>query len=107
MSISETSSIHVDIIMKIDSTLKPTASGLPAATPKPAAPAAPAATSVEVRLSEAARLASAGEKPPVDTARIAEIKLAISEGRFKINADAIADGLIATSRELIESQRRG
>lgn len=39
--------------------------------------------------------------PTVNAAKVAEIKQAISEGRFKVNSEAIADGLIATVRELI------
>jgi negative regulator of flagellin synthesis FlgM len=46
------------------------------------------------------------EKPPVNTARIQEIKAAISEGRFKINPEAIADSLIETARDLVNSQRK-
>jgi len=38
--------------------------------------------------------------------RIAEIKLAILEGRFQVNAEAIADGLIDTARNLLQSQRK-
>lgn len=93
--------------MKIDSSLKPTASGNLAPVPKPVAQPAPGA-SAKVRLSEAAaQLSAAEESPPIDRARVEEIKLAITEGRFKINAGAIADGLIAASRELIDAQRRG
>lgn len=50
-------------------------------------------------------LQAAGETAPVDTARVAEIKQAISEGRFTINADAIADRLINTAKELVDSRR--
>lgn len=42
--------------------------------------------------------------PVVDTARVEAIKQAISEGRFKINPEAIADRLIATAKDLIHSQ---
>ncbi|MGE5384920.1 MAG: flagellar biosynthesis anti-sigma factor FlgM [Betaproteobacteria bacterium] len=93
--------------MKIDSTLKPTASGTLAPSPKPAAPRAPG-SSAEVRLSEAAaQLSASDDSAPIDRARVEEIKAAITEGRFKINAGAIADGLIAASRELIDGQRKG
>ena len=40
-----------------------------------------------------------------DAARVAEIKRAISEGRFVVNADKVADGLLETVRELIQSKR--
>ena len=41
----------------------------------------------------------------VDTARVAEIKQAITEGRFKVNPEAVADRLLETVRELIQSQK--
>lgn len=37
----------------------------------------------------------------VDTARVEEIKQAISEGRFTINSDAIADKLLSAAREMV------
>lgn len=40
-----------------------------------------------------------------DTERVAEIKQAISEGRFTVNADKVADGLLDTVRDLIRSRR--
>ena len=42
----------------------------------------------------------------MDLGRIQEIKDAISQGRFKINPEAIADGLIDSARDLISSQRQ-
>ncbi len=43
---------------------------------------------------------------PFDAGRVSEIKQAISEGRFTINTGAIADRLIASARELVDSQRQ-
>jgi negative regulator of flagellin synthesis FlgM len=40
-----------------------------------------------------------------DTERVAEIKQAISEGRFTVNADKVADGLLDTVRDLIRSRQ--
>ena len=38
-----------------------------------------------------------------NVAKVAEIRLAISEGRYQINADKIADGLIADVRDLLSN----
>jgi negative regulator of flagellin synthesis FlgM len=39
--------------------------------------------------------------PVVDAGKVAEIKQAISEGRFKVNSGVVADRLIETVRNLI------
>ena len=41
--------------------------------------------------------------PAVDAKKVAEIKQAISEGRFQINSEAIADGLINDVQDLINA----
>ncbi len=46
-----------------------------------------------------------GDTQVVDAARVAEIKQAIAEGRFKVNADVVADRLLDTVRELISSHK--
>lgn len=92
--------------MKIDNSL-PSVQTLrpPAANPaKPAVSAAPAGEAVD--LSAVASKLQVSDRPPVNNARIQEIKEAISQGRFKINPEAIADGLIETARDLVNSQRK-
>lgn len=42
----------------------------------------------------------AGETP-INTQRVAEIKQAISEGRFQIDPERIADGLLASVRDML------
>lgn len=49
--------------------------------------------------------ASLADVPVVDLQRIEEIKLAIAEGRFKVNPDVIADRLLETVQELIRAQK--
>jgi negative regulator of flagellin synthesis FlgM len=39
--------------------------------------------------------------PVVDATKVAEIKQAITEGRFKVNSGVVADRLIKTVRDLI------
>jgi negative regulator of flagellin synthesis FlgM len=43
--------------------------------------------------------------PVVDNARVEAIKQAISEGRFKINPEAIADRLLATVKDLVQNPK--
>ena len=92
--------------MKIDSPFKPSpapvnsraAASRPNTTPTPSSEA--------VSLSALAGTLQGNEKPPVNSAKIQEIKEAIAQGRFKINPEAIADGLIETARDLVNSQRK-
>lgn len=44
--------------------------------------------------------------PMVDAKKVAEIKQAISEGRFQINSAAIADSLINDVSELVSAEER-
>lgn len=91
--------------MKIDSAYKPTTPSVtPRATPQQAAPAATAQEAVS--LSQLAGSLHAAGSPPVNGARVQEIKQAISEGRFKINPEAIADRLIESARELVNSNTK-
>jgi negative regulator of flagellin synthesis FlgM len=48
---------------------------------------------------------SMADTPVIDSARVAEIKQAIAEGRFKVNPDAVADHLLQTARELLRAPR--
>ncbi len=61
----------------------------------------------EVQLSSlASQLLTTESEAPFDVSKVAEIKQAIAEGKFSINADAIADRLIVSAKELISSQQR-
>lgn len=51
--------------------------------------------------STAAQLQSMANSPVVDAAKVAEIRQAISDGRFKVNTEVVADRLIETVRDLI------
>ena len=42
---------------------------------------------------------------PVDSSRVADIKRAISEGRFEIDAEKIADRLVDATREFLRSHK--
>ncbi len=44
---------------------------------------------------------SMASSPVVDAAKVNEIRQAISEGRFKVNSEVVADRLIETVKDLI------
>ena len=46
----------------------------------------------------------ASTTPAVNAAKVAEIKQAISEGRFQVNSAMVADRLIASVRDLINGK---
>ncbi|RIX41205.1 MAG: flagellar biosynthesis anti-sigma factor FlgM [Rhodocyclales bacterium GT-UBC] len=91
--------------MKIDNSYKPTTAQL-----APRQSVSPSSSSNEsqeaVSLSSLAGSLKSNDAPPVNSARIQEIKQAISEGRFQINADAIADRLIESARDLVSSKNQ-
>ncbi len=64
---------------------------------------------VAVTVSTAAR---ALEKPDpnetadVDTAKVAAVKAAIEDGSYTVNAEAIADKLLANAQEMLDRTRR-
>lgn len=103
--------------MKIDKPSKslpanPIAEGKPHAAPKgrsnpPPTPQQHGSTSVSLG-STATQLHSMensmASTPVADANRVAEIKQAISDGRFKVNSEIVADRLIETVRELIGSK---
>ena len=103
--------------MKIDKPSKslpanPIAEGRPHAAPREKSsppPAAQQSSSTSVSLgSTAAQLhsmeSSMASTPVADANKVAEIKQAISDGRFKVNPEIVADHLIETVRGLIGSK---
>ena len=48
---------------------------------------------------------SASSSSVVDVARVQEIKQAINDGSFKVNPEVVADRLLETVRELIDSKK--
>ena len=79
----------------------------PEVTTEAARTAAPApAPSAQVAISEAAKLAasSGSDDGSFDTAKVQRISQAISEGKFTINANAIADKLVANAQELLSAR---
>lgn len=74
----------------------------PAADVKARSPATGQATTV---VSMALHSVSDTE-PPFNAQKVAEIRQAISEGRFQINPERIADGLLSSVREMLDRDRR-
>ena len=93
--------------MKIESSTKPSGAPLIKETRSQSAPKPESASGDDVRLSGlSAQLRATDNEPAFDAARVSEIKQAISDGRFTISAGAIADRLIASAKELVDSQRQ-
>jgi negative regulator of flagellin synthesis FlgM len=94
-------------IGQLDNSPKPQKVGTPAADARASqsagnAAAAPAEASTKVELSPAAAaLAAQGNTADFDADKVARIAQAIREGKFEVNAEAIADKLIAHTRDLL------
>jgi negative regulator of flagellin synthesis FlgM len=66
------------------------------------AAAAPVEASAQVQLSPAASmLAAEGNTADFDAEKVSRIAQAIRDGKFEVNAEAIADKLIAHSRDML------
>lgn len=98
--------------MKIEGTPKP-AGSVPAAEsrprPQPVA-SKPVGDGEKVQLSSLSSSLNKAEAamastPVVDRGRVNEIRQAISEGRFTVDADRIAEGLIDSVRQILDSRR--
>jgi len=73
--------------------------------------ATPAAPSTNVQLSPLSTQLQALQSTQASssvfaTKKVEEIKLAISEGRFQVNSEKVADGLLESVKDLINSRKR-
>lgn len=101
--------------MKIDSSAGPVG-GPPSGESRPrvaksTSGSAPAPSGDKVELSSlSSRMqeveAVLANVPVIDADRVAEIKQAIAEGRFKVDAGKVADGLVESVRQMLASQAR-
>ncbi|MBU1689474.1 MAG: flagellar biosynthesis anti-sigma factor FlgM [Gammaproteobacteria bacterium] len=106
--------------MKIDASVRsPTSSGVKETAPRAsnagmgaptAAPQGKSSSPDKVQITALSSQLQAMESsmnnvPVVDSARVEAIKLAISEGRFKINPEVIADSLLETVNDLMQNQK--
>ena len=99
--------------MKIDNTLKPVSTSAADAKSRAGREAPTAATSSESKVelsSLSSRLAQLdsvlNSSPVVDSGKVAEIKQAITEGRFQVHPEKVADGLIDSVRQMLAAQPR-
>jgi negative regulator of flagellin synthesis FlgM len=99
--------------MKIGSTSSPAAdaAALARANAEAGNAAAKARAQVDagssVRLSSAATgLLAAGATPEFDAAKVERVRQAISDGTYRIDAEAIADKLIANAQDVLGAARR-
>ena len=92
--------------MKIDSVGKPSnikpAQGKSTSSAKSTSSTPSAEVEIGGLLSQ---LQTSGAEEVFDAAKVDAIKQAIAEGRFTINADAIAERLITSARELLDSSK--
>lgn len=103
--------------MKIDASVKPPVNtgvkDTAARSAKQGADTAPAAAPTKTPAaqdkvqitSHSAQLQAMENVPAFDSARVEKIKQAISEGRFKINPEAIANSLLASVSDLVQNQK--
>lgn len=100
--------------MKISDTLKGATSVPPApasnarGTEKTAANPATSRTSESVRLSPQAQALAANADTngaSFDTKKIERIKVAIADGQFQVNAEKVADSLLESNRDLLQSKK--
>ena len=70
-------------------------------TPATAANPDAVESSAQVAISSAASSLLEGSRPEFDADKVARITQAIADGKFEINAEAIADRLIANAHEVL------
>ena len=94
--------------MKIDNSVKPvgnTPGGEQRArATTPAQPVAPQGDQVQLSSGLQKAEQAIAATPVVDQARVDEIKQAISDGRFQVDANKVADGLIESVRQMLAHQ---
>ena len=73
-----------------------------AATPSPSANVQISSLSTQLQALQSTQAGSA----VFETKKVEEIKLAISEGRFQVNSEKVANGLLETVKDLLNARQR-
>lgn len=99
--------------MKIDNTIKPNTSVSSDSKTRSARTEASAGAQSDSRVQLSSLSSSLqqieqviGQAPVVDSSKVDEIKNAISQGRFSVNPEKVADGLIDSVRQMLSAQPR-
>jgi negative regulator of flagellin synthesis FlgM len=91
----------------LDNSAKLSGNAVADARKTPVAPGGAAATEASTRVelsAAAAALAAPAPEADFDAEKVARIAQAIRDGRFQVNAEAIADGLIGHTRDLLAAK---
>ena len=95
------------LAMKIESSTKPFSAPVVKDARSSSVKNSEATPGEEVQLSGlSSQLRTSDDEAVFNSVRVSEIKEAIAGGRFTINAGAIADRLIASAKELVDSQHQ-
>jgi negative regulator of flagellin synthesis FlgM len=82
----------------------PAASTLAKSTANKSTQSAGVAVSVST-LARSLDVANLGETPEVDTAKVQEVRTALSKGTYVVNPEAIADKLLSNARDMLTRNR--
>ncbi len=58
----------------------------------------------KVSLSGSGRVLAGAADAPIDLAKVEQVRAAIADGSFKVDAERIADSVISSNRELLHRQ---
>jgi len=89
-------------VQDVGSSKQPVASG--AAAPLPAQGDKVEITSISAQLQQLEKILN--DVSVLDSARVEAVKQAISEGRFRVDSEMVADKLLSSVRELLLAQQK-
>ncbi len=84
--------------------IAPAAPNQTGARPEPVSPNPPASAQVALSNSAVQLMSGGDQKDSFDATKVERLSREIEEGRFKVNAERVADRLIANTRELLANR---